>query len=114
MLLRSYEYYKLLSDLVAAAAAKGIDVTVEKAKLKIPDKVFQSVHVGNCADSLYAINASADLGIYPRSILWSEDPIVQRTQRDAVAEAILSVKWKMMNADGPRAEAAATSSPVDV
>ena len=58
------------------------------------------MHVGNCADSAYAINASADLGIYPRSILWSEDPIVQRTQRNAVAEAILSVKRKMRTTTG--------------
>ena len=113
-MLRSYEYYKLLSDLVAAAAVKGIDVTAEKARLKIPDKVFQSVHVGNCADSAYAINASADLGIYPRSILWSEDPIVQRTQRNAVAEAILSVKRKMRTTTGGSREEAAAAGPVDV
>jgi hypothetical protein len=75
--------------------AKGIDVTAEKAKLKIPDEVFQHVHEGNSADSRFAINASVDLGTYPRNILWSEDPLVQRKQRDAVAAAIISVKQKL-------------------
>ena len=63
--------------------------------LEIPSKVFQHVHVGNCADSLAAYNVSKDKNIYPLNILWSEDPRVQREQRAQVADAILSVQHKL-------------------
>lgn len=93
--LEDYEYYTLLSQLVANATARGIDVRTEAARLQIPNAVFAHVHNGNCADSMYAYNTSRDKNYYPHDILWSEDPTVQRRQRTAVAAAIVSVRQKL-------------------
>ena len=65
------------------------------AHSEIPDAVFQHVHVGNCADSQFANGAPEDFNIYPHDILWSEDPTVQRRQRQRVASAILDLQAKL-------------------
>ena len=65
------------------------------AHSEIPDAVFQHVHVGNCADSQFANSAPEDFNIYPHDILWSEDPTVQRRQRQRVASAIVDLQAKL-------------------
>ena len=92
--LEDLEYFRLLSGLVAAARAKGIEVSAEAAKLSIPDAVFESVHNGDCGSRpgtvapLVAPHPDALKNQYPEKILWSEDPAVQR--RNRVSRALRS------------------------
>lgn len=92
--LEDLEYFRLLSGLVAAARAKGIEVSAEAAKLSIPDAVFDSVHNGDCGSRpgtvapLVAPHPDALKNQYPEKILWSKDPAVQR--RNRVSRALRS------------------------
>ena len=85
--------------MVAAARAKGIEVSAEAAKLSIPDAVFDSVHNGDCGSRVD--NPDALKNQYPDKVLWSEDPAVQRRNRADVAAAIISVQKKLGGVSAP-------------